>query len=90
MQLLHTLKTGKTKYLDLSGLAIETVHAEQDGTLTHLGWVVKGTHDEKGHQYGLLFTPEEAEKFQEALTHMLSRFKAKHLDEFIQQESHED
>lgn len=88
MQLLHTLKSGKTNILELTDIKFETHHSRSKGVVTHLGWVVSGLVEEKHHRYGFRFTPEEAREHITKLQAMLSRFDDDSLG-FITEEDHE-
>lgn len=89
MKLLHTLKGGKkTNEIDLTRIRYATRHQKNKDGVRHEGWTVTGMHEDKEHEYTLVFSPEEAREFREKLDKMLSRFDSVSLD-FIQEESHD-
>lgn len=94
MKLLHTLKSGKTKELELTNLTFDTRHLvlnlEGEDVLEHEGWAVMGDYEEKEHKYGILFSPSEARMFRDKLDKMLVRFDSRKLEDVAVSESHDD
>lgn len=87
MKIIHTNKSNKVNELPITNVITKTQHSIKGKTMTHEGWAVGGDHEEKEHQYFLMFTVEEAKDFYKWLERMIPRFESEDLDKHITRES---